>query len=78
MSTKRGTEKRAAFVRGFLNGMAAPAFLYSTKELPAIPKLEPVSAPTTPLGTALAGDWHKIGADIVTVIDRHVKTSAEK
>ncbi|MBB1630279.1 hypothetical protein [Cupriavidus sp. UME77] len=77
MSTKRGIEK-LAFVRGFFDGMAAPMLLYRAHNLPEIPRIEPVKAPSTPLDRVLASDWRQIGSDIDTVIERHVEATAKK
>ncbi|BEU51578.1 hypothetical protein ACI2S5_08370 [Ralstonia nicotianae] len=64
------------FVHGFVKGLGAPGMLNALNAMPAIPNLEPVKAPKTPVHVALATDWYKVGKDIDCVIEQHDKGTA--
>ena len=67
--------RRKAFAHGFLKGMASPSMLYHRESLPDLPKVTQIKAPSYPIGEALAGDWVRIGNDLVTVIGKHGKAT---
>jgi len=76
MSTFR-KEKRAAFLRGFFNGLAGPASLYATPRRPEPANLEfkklhrSIANPVD----ALRSDWMQVGADINAVLKKQKTAS---
>ncbi|OYU10394.1 MAG: hypothetical protein CFE38_17890 [Comamonadaceae bacterium PBBC1] len=59
---------RKALLRGFLKGMAAPAYIYHVKDLPNLPSVLTVDIPNVDVSKALASDWRAIGLDFDKVI----------
>ena len=67
-----------AFAHGFLKGLAAPVMLYHVEPSPTIKLVEFVMYPTLPTDRVLAGDWHRIGVDLNSVIEREYGTKTDK
>ena len=59
---------RKALLRGFLKGMAAPAYICHVKDLPNLPSVLTVDIPNVDVSKALASDWRAIGLDFDKVI----------
>jgi hypothetical protein len=73
MSVVTPKNRRKIFVRGFLRGLAAPAYAFETHVLPdlVIPQITPFCG--VPDAQKLRGDWSKIGNDIESVVTRNGK-----
>lgn len=67
--------RRKAFAHGFMKGLAAPVMLFHSEQAPALPQVQYLVPPTTPIHDVIASDWRRIGADIARVIERHGKTA---
>lgn len=64
-------DKKAAMVRGFWRGMAAPVSLFAAHDAPAAPKVDLVTPPTRDVATALNGDWARVGDSILVAVQRY-------
>lgn len=79
MKAKRGNEKRAAFVRGLLKGIAGPVAIYSVEARPAPARVEIVKLHTSIRNPveAMKSDWMQTGADLDAAIQKHSKNKAQ-
>jgi len=66
----------AAFRTGFLNGLGAPAMLFTDFRCPTIKVYGADSSnlPSSAVG-GLAQDWSRIGGDFSVAVERHVKAA---
>jgi hypothetical protein len=64
-----------AFLKGFLRGMAAPAYIYHTESAPPIPEAITIHTSSLNASSALASDWRAIGLDFDRVIAAHGETT---
>lgn len=62
-----------AFARGFLKGMAAPAYLYHVEDEPALPQAMMLTVSQTSVADSLSSDWRTVGLDFDKVIDSYGK-----
>jgi hypothetical protein len=66
-----------AFFKGFLRGMAAPAYMYHSEAAPAIPQVMIISMPNVNIENALASDWRAVGIDFDKVIATYEQKTAD-
>ncbi|MDF3823126.1 hypothetical protein P3G55_24765 [Leptospira sp. 96542] len=70
----KGT-RRQAFVRGLMRGLASPAMIFSTFNLPeeAIPKEQKVDNPAARTD-GMGGDWIRVGRQLKDAIKAEAST----
>jgi hypothetical protein len=63
--------RKNAFWNGFLDGLAAPAYLFGYRSRK--PGIEKFKLKSAAIGS-IAGDWKKIGMDLQRAIDKYGET----
>jgi hypothetical protein len=68
----------AAFVHGFVKGLAAPVNLYHNEAAPAVPEVVPIASPRIGVRQAMERNWGRVGATFSSLIDELQKAEATK
>lgn len=68
----------AAFMHGFVKGLAAPVSLFHHEEAPAVPEVTPIASPRIGVQQAMARNWVRVGTTFYRLIDELQKAEATK